>query len=464
MMPLRCACIISLLLLTGCHVDQKSEVKTYRQILDLTDEPIVFKPGEPLSLTTSLLLANQNDERLASRGEDYLRASISQRRDIATFLPTVDLVPVYSRRQRTASSSGSSSGSGEQSSDRYFDVPLRSSINIFNGFQDINRAWRDDYVVQQRRFELLSAQEQLMLDTAGVFYQVLRSEASVRVIENSLTLQGERFRDARGRVEAGVASSLAASQTEAQMAATRTTFISARSDVVQARSRLRLLTDSDVDHSPLRDDYDPPALPALEQMLKEAASRRDDLRAAESAVAAARRDVDVAIGQYYPSVSIDLANFLYRESVPTARSWDAMLRLNLPIFSGGRIEQDVREAWSNFRQALLARSAAERGVRSDVEQAYSALSASDERLAQLQFQVAAAQDVLNQADESYKAGRATNLERIQAQDALLQAQLLLSSEQYDRKLFHLTLLQRVGLLREEFDQRSPPDNAEGRKG
>ncbi len=438
------AILLCLLPLSGCVVDQAKEVSIYQRETRLIEQEITYTPGEVLTLKQAILLANQNDERLAQEGEAYLRAVIAQRRTLGNFLPTVDLVPVYSRRDRVTGENGTSG------QDRYFDAPLETSINLFDGFQDVNRAWRDEFIARARRNDLLHQQELLLVDTAAVFFQVLRSESSVRVLESSLKLQDERFRDARGRVDVGLASPLAASQTEAQIAGTRTTLISARADVVQSRSRLSLLTAAEVQLATLGDNLDPPALPSLEEMLKTAKASRDDLVAADHAVEAARHDVEVAIGQYYPSVSLNFDVFLYRESVPTGRTWDALLVANLPIFSAGRIEQDVRTAWSNLRTALLARSYLDRLIRSQVEQAYSAVQASGERLAQLRVQVAAAQQALTQAEESYKAGLATNLDRIAAQDALLQSQLQLVSEEYDRKLFHLTLLQRTGELREQF--------------
>lgn len=428
--------------LCGCAVDQQKEVEIYQKEIRLTDKPIVYDSGTPLTLRQAILLTSQNDETLARQGESYLRAVIAHKRSQADFLPTVNLVPVYSRREKVSSQTGTSS------QDRSLDVPLEGSVNLFNGFQDVHRAWRDEYVAKQRRNELLHQQELLMLDAAGVFFQVLRSEASVRVLESSLQLQDERLRDAKGRVDVGMASPLVASQTQAQVASTRTTLISAREDVLQSRSRLALLTSQPVQKASLTDDYNPPDLPDLKELLDRSVVRRQDLQAAEQAVRAARHDVEVAFGQYYPSISLNLDVFLYRESVPDTRTWEALLTANLPIFAAGRIEQDVRTAWSNYRSALLARSYLDRSVRSEVEQAYQAVQASTQRLAQLRVQVDAAQQSLRQAEESYKAGLATNLDRITAQDTLLQAQLQLVSEQYDHKLLYLTLLQRVGGLRE----------------
>jgi outer membrane protein len=195
----------------------------------------------------------------------------------------------------------------------------------------------------------------------------------------------------------------------------------------------------------------PESRPLLESWLQTARTNRHDLLAAGAAIEASRREVEVAFGQYYPSVSLNLSGFLYRETVPTARDWDALLTANLPIFSAGRIHADVRQAWSFYRQALLVRDRLQREVTQQVQQAYHDLVSSDARLAELQVRLAAAEMAFQQAEGSYRVGRATNLDRVAAQDALLDAQLQLASEEFDRKVNYLILLQASGVLREQIE-------------
>jgi outer membrane protein TolC len=187
------------------------------------------------------------------------------------------------------------------------------------------------------------------------------------------------------------------------------------------------------------------------QLQAVAAERRRDLQAAEAAARAARQGVEAAVAQYYPSVTLDANVFLYRESAPTDRDWDAVLRANLPIFSAGLIEADVREAWSQFRQAMLAASETRRQVTRDVVVALGDLEFSAERLAELRTQLAAAQQAFNQAVRSNEAGLATNLERLVAQDQLLTSQLDFVSEEFNRKLSSLNLLRATGSLRERLE-------------
>jgi outer membrane protein TolC len=125
-----------------------------------------------------------------------------------------------------------------------------------------------------------------------------------------------------------------------------------------------------------------------------------------------------------------------------------LLSVSFPIFTGGRIDAEVRTAWSFLREALLVESQTRRRITQEIDRAVRNLGASQDRIAELSVQLKAATDAFNQADASYKAGLATNLERVTAQDAMLQAQLALATETIDQKVLWLSLLRSCGTLRE----------------
>src|SRR2546423_15542482 len=81
---------VIMLALAGCEVNQQREVAHYRRILDEGNSlpPPVQRLDEKqtLSLQQAMALANQNDEDLALRGEDYVQALINKNRLVANFL------------------------------------------------------------------------------------------------------------------------------------------------------------------------------------------------------------------------------------------------------------------------------------------------------------------------------------------------------------------------------------------
>jgi len=288
----------------GCAVDQAKEVETYHKVLRanlLSNDP-GFVPGEPLTLRAALDLANRQNERLAVEGENYLQALIDRQRAAASFLPTVNIIPTYEFRQRANTGSNGNSSSAQTTT---LDVPAHGDINLFNGFSDVARMKRDARTIEQRKNLLLDMQEQVLLETARVYYDTLRAERSVEVLTSSLSVQDARVRDIIGRQQAGVARPLDVAQTEAQASATRVLLINAQNDVLNGRTVLVYLTAAPVSESPLVDQFDAPAsLPPLAEMQATAMESRRDLLAAEQATLAARQQVEVAFGQYYPSVSL----------------------------------------------------------------------------------------------------------------------------------------------------------------
>jgi outer membrane protein TolC len=61
-------------------------------------------------------------------------------------------------------------------------------------------------------------------------------------------------------------------------------------------------------------------------------------------------------------VSLNLTRYLYRESFPDDVDWTGLIIVDLPIFSAGLVNADVRTAYSRLRQANLAESGPRRTV------------------------------------------------------------------------------------------------------
>lgn len=434
-------CVAVIIAASGCATDQAKDVQAYRDVLSL-GEPAALPKGEPLSLATAVRLTNDTNERLSIEGENYLQAIIDRKRAVANFLPTLDAVGLYNFRGPTDSTFP---GLSEKT---VFDATLSGQVTLFDGFRNINRLKASDLTIEQRRWLLLDLREALLLDVAQVYYRVLRAERLAVVLENSVKVQEERVRDIRARQRIGVARPLDVAQTEAQFSQTRVLLLNARNVVQTGRAALGFLTGVNVQDSPLSDGFVLPVNPpTLDDLVAMATARRQDLAAA-AAAEAARRDVDVAIGQYAPSVSLNLDYFLARDSLPTDRDWTGLLRVNIPIFAAGRIEADVQGAWSRFRQAVLAYSLLKRQIRQDVEISHKNVGASIARMAELKDQLRAAQEAIRQAESAYNNGLGTNLERITAQDQFLSAQLQLTSEEFDQKVFYLTAYRALGAITE----------------
>jgi outer membrane protein len=432
---------------------------TYRKVVDAgLPRPRSYQPGQPLSLSRAMALANEDNEQIALQGENYLQAIIAKNRAFAAFLPTVSFQPDYTIEQ--AGTVGSTTGVANVSPQvaataggftiqgdtwQRLEAPVVGNMNLsFVSYPNLRST--EQTIVQQRQL-LIDAQATLLLQVAQTYYQILRSEQQVIVLENSLKVQQARLKDAQSRFENHLALALEVSQTRAQVAATEADLTQAQSDVRNGRHTLAFLIGvSEVD-GPLIDEVAvPDQVWSVDEFRADAGIYRQDLLAADSAVRAAKYSVDAAIAQYYPSVSINVAGFLYRQYFSQASKWDAILIANLPIFSAGIIEADVRQAWSRLRQAALYQSELRRQIDRDVQIAYDNLSTSQKLLVSFNEEVKAASDALNQSQQLLSNQLAIPLDVLTAQDTLLTSQLNFTSENFNRTVFYLDLLRITGQL------------------
>ena len=426
------------LYLGACATDQQADVDLYRDAYT----PDVTASSEstvaPLSLEQALACTVLRNERLAVAGERHVQALAEQQRRGAALLPTLDFGAVLNAHD------------GEDSGGRRttFDAGPVAQYDLLTGMSDFADVESAEFDADVVRWLLLDLREALLLETAQTYYTAWAADRLIEVLESSVRLQEERLRDVQARNEVGLARPLDVAQIEAQVSLTRATLLEAQQVSRNARTALALLTDEPIAGRTLSDGWTPPVLPSRESLLAASAAHRLDLRAAEDSVRSARRSVDAEIGRYAPSVSVNLEYFLTRQSIPAERDWLAVLTVQIPIFSAGRIEADVRAAWSRFRESLLELSLARRTVTADVEQAHQRVQSVAARVDEFRHLVVLAGETLRQAEGSYSAGLGTNLERLVAQDSLLSAQLELARVEAERKIAALALLRAVGTLGE----------------
>lgn len=435
-----------LLLLGGCAVNQEAEVAVWRSVLNQgaglpteTAANATLAPDEALGLRRSLELAVRNNERLALAGEDYLQALIAKDRSYSAFLPTLAFAPTYLREER--------SKFGEDVvPHKALDTPLTGAVQV-NPVRDISASRAAGATAEERRARLLDGEAVVLLDVTKTFYQVLAAERQTVVLEHSVTVQERRVADTETQVRVGAARAVDLSQARAQLAQTRVSLERARTDAANSRSLLAVLLGVPVVDGPLQDDLSvPQAVWAPDDLLPLAEQRRQDLQAARSGVVAATRGLESAWGEYFPSVSLSATRFLSRESFPDDVHWSGLLGVDLPLFNAGIAHQDVRGAYSRLRQAHTLLSQTRREVLRDLRVALEDLKSDERQLGELDQEVRAAQEAVDQAEAAFSAGVFTGLDRLVAQDRLLSAQLDRTRAAFGRDVDYLRVLRAAGVL------------------
>jgi NodT family efflux transporter outer membrane factor (OMF) lipoprotein len=163
----------------------------------------------------------------------------------------------------------------------------------------------------------------------------------------------------------------------------------------------------------------------------ELARRRPDIRQAEAQLHAATADIGVAIGDFYPKITLDGSFGLQALKFKDMGNWAARQyglgpTISIPIFEGGRLratlqlrKTEQQEAALNYQQTVLQ-------AWHDVDNAMTAYAAEQRRRDALAESVKQSQRAFGLAQQRYTQGVADFLNVLDAQRTLLSAQLQLA--------------------------------------
>lgn len=432
--------------LAGC-VNQQKEVAHYRKILHAKPAVAAVKIPAVLTLSQAMKLANNNNEELAISGENYLQALIAKDKAFATFMPHVGIGASDFQMRGFTAPPGFPGGITDFFQTHYANVPLASTLNV-NVLKDATAISSARLVSGQQKAAMLDLQSSLLLEVAQTYYQVLSDARSVAVLKQTLKVQQARVTMVAHEFKAGVALRLTVLQSQSDQANTRVQLTTALNNVVRGRATLAyLIGAANLNHARLLNDFNPQIhLPALAQLQNIAWSQRQDLKAAKDKVAATEKNVQAVYEQYFPSLAINFDTFLYKGQFPTDSWWSGLFSVNMPLFEGGEIYADLRTAYSQYRQAILAAHQLRRHIGEEVTIARADWLSSLQLEKDLQIEVAAARAAYHQAQHSFKAGLATNLDVITAQDQELSAQLAYQKSRFQTRINLLNLFRVSGRL------------------
>jgi outer membrane protein TolC len=440
-LPIRLAALAAVAALGACRQFGSADAEAWREALDagtIAAEPPA--PGTKLDLAAAMRLASARDDGLGLTGEAYVRALIERRRVASRFLPEITLSPRGTLRE------GSSSADSSRAA---LDIPLEAALDV-SPVADAADLRAAGLSAEAARARLLAEQDELFFSVARAHFAVLRSERRAAVLRASLVVQQARVDDAKARVEAGLQRPLDVALAESRAADARVRLVVEETQARNARTALGFLTAWDVGDTRLDDRVE--ALPVVADddasALRASETRRPELRALALDVDAAAESVEAAYGAYWPSISVDLAFLLSRDSEPQELDWTSALEISIPLFTGGRIEADIRTALSRLRESKLRLSRFRRVITRDLALTRENIASADRRIDALRVRLDAASRALDLAESQWRAGLATNLERLTAQDELLSVELELAQTVLDRALAAVERLRVTGRIRE----------------
>lgn len=315
---------------------------------------------------------------------------------------------------------------------------------------------QSDNVIAQAEAQYRDAQIELMVRTTEAYFGVLRAADAVTVSE-SLVRANERTLDqSRQRFEVGLVAITDVNESQAAYDSSRANLINAKVVLDNAWEALRVIVGA-FNH-PLARLGDklplaPPEPDKLDTWAETARRNNYGIIAASEAAEAAKKGIEIERSGFYPSLGAqagyDFNNSDQDSGVIRSEGAFVGLTLNVPIYQGGAVASRTRQAGYQFRAAQDRLDQTRRLVDQQVKDAFRGIQSSIEDVKARQAAVVSARSSLESTQAGLEVGTRTQVDVLNAQRALFEAEFQYLSSRYTYIINGVKLHQATSTLTRE---------------
>ncbi len=291
----------------------------------------------------------------------------------------------------------------------------------------------------------------LVSDVAADYFRLRELDYELEISQRTLENRRASLDLVRERQGGGVATLLDLRQAEQLVSSAAANIPVLQQQIEQSENRISLLLGANpqavVRGRSLVEQDVPPEVPA--GLTSALLDRRPDIHAAEEALIAANANIGVAKAAYFPQIS--LSGVLGGQSSSLSslftgpnRAWNFVPQVSQPLFAGGRIKSGVRQAEAERERARIAYEKAIRTAFSEVSDALIAHERTRESRVEQEKLVQALEDRKRLAYVRYRGGVDTQLNALDADRDLFQAELGLAQIRYAELVSVVQLYKALG--------------------
>ena len=376
-------------------------------------------------------------------------------------LPTAGLQVQAGRSDATAPTIGGN-GTGtavidETQKTTSLGATVNAQQNLFNRANDltIDQAQKNEQIAQS---QLAQADQDLIVRVAQAYFNVLAAADALNSVQGNSKAIGEQLASARRNFEVGNATITDTREAEARADLARSKQIAAENDLLVAKVTLDQLVGRNgvVPHPLVLPAVLPPVVPSqVSDWVTLAESDSQALKQARLGLEVAELQTSKARAGHLPTL---VANANYgrsraHESIDgfgsftgNSRNSGVSVTLNVPIFSGFLIQNQVNEAAALERKARTDADGIHNNVVLVTRTAFVGAQTQAAQVKALEAAVASSKLALDATQLGYKVGVKVNLDVLNAQSQLYQTQTDAAGARYQYLVSQLKLRQAAGNL------------------
>jgi outer membrane protein TolC len=328
-----------------------------------------------------------------------------------------------------------------------FDARLFVTQTVLD-FEAINDARAEAHSLDAARLSRQSARDFVIHVAGNVYIQALAASARADAARAQLETADALHRQALTLRESGIIAGIDVLRAQVQLAAQQQRSTAASSDFEKVKLTLARVIGLPLGQAIVMDNRLPelpPGMNTVEEAAERAYKGRSDYQAALARVRAAESTRAAVAGSLLPSVHVSADVGDIGLSASDAKyTYTLVGSVNVPIFNGNKTHGRLLQADTDIRARQSEADDMKAGIYYEIRAAFLDLEATGQQLRVATTARELAGQQLTQARDRFAAGVVSNLEVIQAQEAVAVATEQLISAQYGYDLARGALIRGTG--------------------
>jgi outer membrane protein len=330
-----------------------------------------------------------------------------------------------------------------------FTYGVSASQILFNGLQTANRTRTAESQVQAGRAGLRVMEQNILLNAAIVYMDVLRDSGSVEIQRSYVESLKQLLAQTKKRFSVGDITATDVSQAQAQLAAAGSALLAAEAALATSTARYQeiigIAPQNQRPGTPV-DQHVPGNLVAATEV---AMAQNPNITAAMYGVDVAYLQVKISEGALFPTLGVTAT--VQQSTEPAAGvssqfTAAVLAQLSVPIYQGGGEYALIRQSKENLGQQRLNLDFIRRQTHTSVAQTWAQVVAAKGELQKAKEQVSASEAALSGMLKEIRVGERTTLDLLIVEQNLINARTALITAQHDRVVASYALLAATGRL------------------
>ncbi|EHA1125652.1 outer membrane channel protein TolC [Vibrio navarrensis] len=302
-----------------------------------------------------------------------------------------------------------------------------------------------------------ATQQALILRVAQAYFAVLKAQDNLDFVRAEKAAVARQLEQTKQRFEVGLSAITDVHDAQAQYDGVLADEVLAENSLTNSYEALREITGQEHKNLNVLDTKrftaSRSSTPA-EALIEEAQEKNLSLLSARIATDIAKENISLASSGHLPSLTLD-GGYNYADigssesSDGTTNNFNIGLNLNVPLYTGGNITSQTKQAEFNYVATSQDLEATYRGVVKEVRAQKNNINASIGALRAYEQSVVSAKSALEATEAGFDVGTRTIVDVLDATRRLYDANKNLSDARYNYILSVLQLRQAVGTLSEQ---------------